>query len=75
MVDVIIYQDKPDNWEYHAPTQEMRNYGGSSKKLVYVDGALCALDHEQGARVVIIPVSRWKLAEIGLSCIMAALKR
>jgi hypothetical protein len=75
MAHVIIYQDKPDNWQYHAPTQELRNYGGSRKKLFYVNGALCAFDHEQGVKVFIIPVSRWKLVEIGLSCIMAALKR
>ena len=73
MASVIIYQDEPDNWQYHAPTQEMRNYGGGTKKLVYVDRTLCVLDYDSGARLVIIPVSRWKLVGIGLKCIVAAL--
>jgi hypothetical protein len=75
MAGVIIYQDKPENWQYHAPTQEMRNYGGASKKIIYVDGELCAFDRELGARAFIISVSRRELAEMGLRCIMAALKR
>jgi hypothetical protein len=72
---VIIYQDKPDNWQHHAPTQEMRNYGGATKKIIYINGALCVLDNEPGARLAIIPLSRWKLAQTGLNCIMAALRR
>jgi hypothetical protein len=64
MAGVIIYQDKPDNWHYDAPTQEIRNYGCAIEKIVYVDGVLCALDHEGGASVVIISVSRWELAGI-----------
>jgi hypothetical protein len=71
---MIIYQDKPDNWQHHAPTQEIRNCGGATKKIIYADGALCALDHERGAKVVIISVSRWELVGIGLSCFMAALR-
>jgi hypothetical protein len=75
MASVIIYQDKPDSWHYHAPTKEMRNCGGTTKKLLYVNGTLCLLDYESGARLVIIPVSRWKLIAIALNCIVAALKR
>ena len=72
---VIIYQDKPDDWQWHASTQQLRNYGDASKKVVYANGVLCILDKEPEARLAIIPVSRWKLAVIGLSCIMAALRR
>jgi len=75
MASVIIYQDKPDSWQYHAPTQEIRNCGGGTKKLVYVDRTLCVLDYESGARLVIIPVSRWKLVGVGLKCIVSALRK
>jgi curved DNA-binding protein CbpA len=69
---VIIFQDEPDNWQYHALTQELRNYGSPSKKIVCVSAVLYVFDFTQGAMVE-IPVSRWKLVQIGLSCIMAAL--
>ena len=45
--------------------------GGTEKVIVYVNGVLCAMDRE--AKIT-IPVSRWKLAEIGLGCFLAALK-
>src|ERR1700752_4856747 len=50
-------------------TQQMR--GGTDKVIVYVNGVLCAMDRQ--AKIA-IPVSRWKLAEIGLGCFLAALK-
>ena len=56
---MIIFQDKPDNWQYHAPTQELRNYGGASKKIVCVNAVRYVFDVRQGA-MVDIPVSRWK---------------
>jgi hypothetical protein len=74
MTSVIIYQDRPDNWQYDASAQEMRNYGVATKKIVYVDGELCLLDTASEAKLIIIPVSRWKLVKIGLHCIMAALR-
>lgn len=45
--------------------------GGPDKVIVYINGVLCAMDRE--AKIT-IPVSRWKLAEIGLACFMAAIK-
>jgi hypothetical protein len=45
---------------------------GPDKIVAYVNGALYAVDREQGAKIA-IPVSRWKLAEIGLACFVAAL--
>jgi hypothetical protein len=45
--------------------------GAPDKVIVYVNGVLCAMDRE--ARIT-IPVSRWKLAEIGLACFWAAVK-
>jgi len=71
---VIIFQDKPDNWQYHAPTQELRNYGRPGKKIVCVSAALYVFDVRQGAMIE-IPVSRGNLVEIGLGCVMAALRR
>jgi hypothetical protein len=50
-------------------TQQLR--GGTDKVIVYVNGVLCAMDRQ--AKIT-IPVSRWKLAEIGLGCFLAALK-
>ena len=69
---MIIFQDEPDNWQYHALTQELRNYGSASKKIVCVNAVLYVFDFRQGSMVE-IPVSGWKLVQIGLSCIMAAL--
>jgi len=65
----FIYRNRSDERFYDANTQRMR--GGPDKVIVYINGMLCAMDRE--ARII-IPVSRWKLAEIGLACFMAALK-
>ena len=65
----FIYRNRLDARFYDASTGEMR--GGPDKVIVYVNGVLCAMDRE--AKIV-IPVSRWKLAEIGLACFLAALK-
>jgi type IV secretory pathway TrbD component len=66
---VFIYRNRSDERFYDASTQRMQ--GGPDKVIVYINGVLCAMDHEAK---IIIPVSRWKLAEIGLACFMAALK-
>src|SRR5262249_56861207 len=66
---IFIYRNRSENRFYDASTQRM--HGGPDKVIVYINGVLCAMDHE--ARII-IPVSRWKLAEIGLSCFMAAIK-
>jgi hypothetical protein len=58
----IVYRDD-------ASTGETR--GGPDRVLAYVNGFLCAMDRE--AKIV-IPLSRWKLAEIGLACFWAALR-
>jgi hypothetical protein len=65
----FIYRNRSDAPFYDASTREMR--GGPDQVIVYIDGLLCAMDRE--AKIV-IPVSRWKLAEIGLACFLAALK-
>ena len=65
----FIYRNRLDARFYDASKGEMR--GGPDKVIVYVNGVLCAMDRE--ARIV-IPVSRWKLAEIGFACFLAALK-
>jgi len=66
---IFIYRNRSEERFYDANTQRMQ--GGPDKVIVYVNGVLCAMDHE--ARII-IPVSRWKLAEIGLACFRAALK-
>lgn len=66
---VFIYRNRSDGRFYDASTQQMQ--GGPDKVIVYINGVLCAMDRE--ARII-IPVSRWKLAEIGLTCFLAALK-
>ena len=58
----IIYRDD-------ASTGEAR--GDPGKVIAYVNGFLCAMDRE--AKIV-IPVSRWKLAQIGLACLLTALR-
>jgi hypothetical protein len=65
----FIYRNRSDDPFYDAFAQEMR--GGPDKVIVYIDGILCAMDRE--AKIT-IPVSRWKLMEIGLACFLAALK-
>jgi hypothetical protein len=67
---LFIYRNPSGARFYDAATQQMR--GGPDKVIVYVNGVLCAMDRE--AKIT-IPVSRWKLAEIGLGCFLAALKR
>jgi hypothetical protein len=67
----IIYQNGRDIRYYDAFTREVR--GGPDKIIAYINGALCAVDRERGAKIA-IPVSRWKLMEIGLACFLAALK-
>jgi hypothetical protein len=66
---VFIYRNRSDARFYDASTGEMR--GGPDQVIVYLDGVLCAMDHETK---IAIPVSRWKLAEIGLACFLTALK-
>jgi hypothetical protein len=67
----IIYQNGRDVRYYDAFTREMR--GGPDKIIAYINGAVCAVDRERGAKIA-IPVSRWKLMGIGLACFLAALK-
>jgi type IV secretory pathway TrbD component len=67
---IFIYRNRSDDRIYDAATQRMR--GGPDKVIVYINGVLCAMDHD--ARII-IPVSRWKLAEIGLACFLAALRK
>jgi hypothetical protein len=66
---IFIYRNRSDPRFYDASTQRMQ--GGPDKVIVYINGVLCAMDRETK---IAIPVSRWKLAEIGLACFMAALK-
>jgi type IV secretory pathway TrbD component len=66
---ILIYRNRSDERFYDASTQRMQ--GGPDKVIVYINGVLCAMDRD--ARII-IPVSRWKLAEIGLACFMAAIK-
>ena len=65
----FIYRNRSDDPFYDAFVREMR--GGPDKVIVYIDGILCAMDRE--AKIT-IPVSRWKLMEIGLACFLVALK-
>jgi hypothetical protein len=67
---IFIYRNRSDDRFYDASAQRMR--GGPDKVIVYINGVLCAMDHDAK---IIIPVSRWKLAEIGLACFRAAIKR
>ena len=66
---LFIYRNSTGPRFCDPATQQMR--GGTEKVIVYVNGVLCAMDRE--AKIT-IPVSRWKLAEIGLGCFLAALK-
>jgi hypothetical protein len=66
---VFLYRNRADARFYDASTQEMR--GGPDKVIVYLDGVLCAMDRETK---ITIPISRWKLAEIGLVCFWTALR-
>ena len=66
---IFIYRNRSDGRFYDSSTQRM--HGGPDKVIVYINGVLCAMDHE--ARII-IPVSRWKLAEIGFACFLAAVR-
>jgi hypothetical protein len=66
---LFIYRNSSEHRFCDPATQQMR--GATEKVIVYVNGVLCAMDRE--AKIT-IPVSRWKLAEIGLGCFLAALK-
>jgi hypothetical protein len=66
---VVIYRDRPDDRFYDVSTGETR--GGPDKVIAYANGFLFTMDRD--AKIA-IPVSRWKLAEIGLGCVLAALK-
>ena len=66
---LFIYRNSSGPRFCDPATKQMR--GGTEKVIVYVNGVLCAMDRE--AKIT-IPVSRWKLAEIGLGCFLAALK-
>jgi hypothetical protein len=75
MEDVIIYQDAPHDWHYRPASVAMQRPPADIRKvMLYTGGVLCALDHRQGTKIN-FPASRWKLAEIGLSWILAALGR
>jgi hypothetical protein len=66
---IYLYRNRPDDRFYDVAAREMR--GGPDKVIVYVDGVLCAMDRETR---ITIPISRWKLAEIGLACFWVALR-
>jgi hypothetical protein len=66
----FIYQNRSDGRFFDASSRRMR--GGPDKLIVYFNGVLCTMDREAK---VMIPVSRWQLAEIGLACFRAALRR
>ena len=66
---IFIYRNRSNDRFYDASTQRM--HGGPGKVIVYINGVLCAMDRE--AKIT-IPISRWKLAEIGLACFLAAIK-
>ena len=65
----FIYRNRPKDRFYDASTGEMR--GGPDKVIAYVNGFLCAMDRD--AKIA-FPVSRWKLAGIGLGCVLTAIR-
>ena len=65
----FIYRNRSDPRFYDASKGEMG--GGPDKVIVYVNGVFCAMDRE--VRIT-VPVSRWKLAKIGVACFWAALR-
>ena len=65
----FIYRNRSDGRFYDASRRGIR--GGADKVIVYVNGVLCAMDRE--AKIT-IPVSRWKLARIGVACFWAAFR-
>ena len=72
MSDKIIYQDGVENWHYRPELPYVtRGPTDRGKSICYIGDVLYVLDREQSAKIA-FRVSRWKLAEIGLSCILAA---
>ena len=69
MEAAFIYRIRSKDRFFDASTGETR--GGPDKVIAYVNGFLCAMDHE--AKIA-FPVSRWKLAQIGLACVLTALR-
>ena len=65
---LFIYRNSSGPRFCDPAAQQIR---GGTEVIVYVNGVLCAMDRE--AKIT-MPVSRWKLAEIGLGCFLAALK-
>ena len=65
----FLYRTRSDPRSYDASRGEMR--GGPDTVIVYVNSVLCAMDRE--VRIT-IPVTRWKLAKIGVACFWAALR-
>lgn len=59
----FLYRTRSDPRSYDASRGEMR--GGPDTVIVYVNSVLCAMDRE--VRIT-IPVTRWKLAKIGVAC-------
>jgi hypothetical protein len=75
MADVIIYADGPHNARYRPLSVALQSPPFDERRmLTYTNGVLYALDHKQSAEIA-FPASRWKLAEIGLSCILAAITK
>jgi hypothetical protein len=75
MSDAIIYQDRPDVWR-HTPNStggEIRNLA-TPIVIAFTGKLLVVMNHGNETRIS-IPVSRWRLLEIGLNCIFAAFKR
>jgi hypothetical protein len=71
----IIYQDQPDRLR-HRPNSsggEMINHG-PRKVIGFTDNTLVVQDCELGVGID-IPVSHWKLFEIGLNCILTSFER
>ena len=69
MEAAFIYRNRSKDRFFDASTGEMR--GGPDKVIAYINGFLCAMDHD--AKIA-FPVSRWKLARIGLGCVLTALR-
>ena len=65
----FIYRNRSNDQFYDASTGAMR--GGADRVIAYTHGLLCVLDRE--AKIA-IPVSRWKLAQIGLVCVLTAIR-
>ena len=64
-----IYSNRSNEGFYDVSTGE--RHGGPDKVIAYSHGLFCVLDRE--AKIT-IPVSRWRLAKIGLVCVLTALR-